>query len=95
MTLNCLGTTLDDERKLVAWGRAMIVAGRTDVRIDCDGRFMSWIEYGKLTTYGWEIDHIIPVAAGGSDHVSNLRARHWLGNRSAGGHIGNALRQVD
>lgn len=81
------------QRKLAAWGKAKPIPGYPDnvLRQDCDGRVIKRDEYGQHSDYGWEIDHITPVALGGSDAFSNLRARHWLGNSSAGGLLGNAL----
>lgn len=79
-----LGQMEDERRKNVAWNNARPVANSSD-RIDCDERTIRWAEYGKTTAYGWEIDHATPTALGGSDVYGNLRARHWHGNRSAGG----------
>lgn len=46
----------------------------------------AWIQrsaYGKRNTkYGWEIDHIKPVAKGGGNELSNLRPLHWFTNAS-------------
>ena len=35
-------------------------------------------------TTGWEIDHIKPVARGGSDDLSNLQPLYWETNRNKG-----------
>jgi hypothetical protein len=58
---------------------------------DCDGRWIERAEYGKLTAFGWEIDHALPSILGGLDIYANKRPRHWRGNRSAGGLINSLL----
>jgi hypothetical protein len=58
---------------------------------DCDGRLIFLSDYGKNTAHGWHVDHKVPIALGGTDAPSNLRARHWLGNCRAGGLLGDVL----
>lgn len=91
--LSSLVDPTDEERKRIAWCNATEIPGRMPevVRIDCDGRLMFWSEYGKLSEFGWEIDHAHPKGLGGLDVWGNLRARHWYGNRSAGAGVRNAL----
>ena len=62
--------------------------------IDCDLRRVRYVDHGKLTEFGWEIDHVQPSAWGGADTYANKRPRHWRGNRQAGAFVGyvNALR---
>jgi len=76
-------------RKIAAWNAASAVIGSNPAyeRMDCDGRYIRWLDYGKLSQFGWEIDHIHPIALGGPDILSNLRARHWQGNRRAGARL--------
>ena len=81
----------EDLRKLAAWYKASSVAGAA-YRIDCDGRSIVWEEYGKYTDSGWQIDYILATAAGGTDQLFNLRARHWRGTSQAGGLLGALLK---
>lgn len=83
-------TSTEETRKQIAWGAATATLDINE-RIDCDGRRIRWSEYGKLTEYGWEIDHAAPLALGGLDGLGNLRARHYRGNRSAGGILGSLI----
>lgn len=59
--------------------------------VDCDGRTISRSEYGRFSAYGWQVDHILPIALGGGDQAINLRPRHWRGNCGAGGLLGGIL----
>lgn len=58
---------------------------------DCDSRIIGRHEYGKRTTYGWEVDHQVPASLGGPSVYGNLRPRHWLGNSYSGGLLGGLL----
>lgn len=53
-------------------------------RIDAYGNLIRFSDYGETSQYGWEVDHIVPVARGGSDHIGNLRPLHWEANRQRG-----------
>ena len=53
-------------------------------RNDIFGNKINYNEHGKVTKYGWDIDHYIPKAKGGSDDIMNLFAVHYIQNRSMG-----------
>jgi hypothetical protein len=53
-------------------------------RKDVYGSWMKRENYGTLGQYGWEVDHIKPVAAGGTDELSNLQPLYWENNRRKG-----------
>lgn len=88
-----------EERKRIAWARTkplnglLAAAFPSDARVDEAGRIICWSHYGRHDSpNGWEIDHHLPKALGGSDHWSNLRALSCSVNRGLGGLVGNALR---
>lgn len=51
-------------------------------RRDACGALIMRDKYGKVNPYGWEIDHIYPQNRGGDDNIDNLRALHYMNNRS-------------
>jgi hypothetical protein len=66
------------------WQKAPVVAGYDPAvwRKDTCGAFIRRADHGDTTSqYGWEIDHIRPVAHGGTDDLSNLQALQWENNR--------------
>ena len=67
----------------LVWQKATPIDGRSpeEWRLDCNGNTICWSEYGKLTKYGWEIDHSIPNSRFGSDDISNLSPMRWKENR--------------
>ncbi len=78
--------TLEDFMIVLVWHKATPVIGRDadEWRMDCCGSLIRWDEYGKQTLYGWEVDHIRPVALGGGDELYNLQPLQWVNNRRKG-----------
>ncbi|MDX2302642.1 MAG: HNH endonuclease signature motif containing protein [Microscillaceae bacterium] len=85
-----------DEKTLKVWDKAIIVekiiVEGKEIEIDTE-RYRqdicnAWIEkdaYGDTEhPFGWEKDHTLPDAKGGTDHLDNLRPMHTKNNRGKG-----------
>jgi len=53
-------------------------------RKDAGGAWIDRNRYGETSNTGWEIDHVFPVAHGGTDNLDNLQPLQWENNRSKG-----------
>lgn len=73
------------------WNKAIGIPGQ-DMRLwrqDPCGAYMYRDHYGDTNSkWGWEIDHIQPVAHHGTDALGNLQALQWQNNRRKGDNIG-------
>jgi hypothetical protein len=73
------------------WNKALGIPGQ-DMRLwrqDPCGAYMYRDHYGDTNSkWGWEIDHIQPVAHRGADVMGNLQALQWQNNRRKGDNIG-------
>lgn len=49
-------------------------------RKDYAGAWIRREDYGKKTTYGWEVDHCKPLAKDGTYSPENLYPLHWENN---------------
>ena len=73
----------DTESEQAVWEKGRPIDGYDqDVwRHDAFGKVMRRNEYGNRDSdHGREIDHITPLARGGSNHLSNLRPLNWKSN---------------
>jgi hypothetical protein len=63
------------------WRKGTPVPGYPTVRRDTCGARMDRSRYGdRSSSFGWEIDHVIPVALGGSNDFNNLQPLRWENN---------------
>lgn len=84
---NRSGFSFDVFTRIAVWRKALVVPGADPslMRKDSCGAWMKWADYGQKTSeFGWEIDHVVPVARGGSDSLENLQPLQWQNNRHKG-----------
>lgn len=81
------GSNFGPEIVEAVWQKALSDPRYPGYKADRCGAWMQRGMYGKREKYGWEIDHIIPVAHNGTDDLSNLQPLYWETNC----HKGDAL----
>lgn len=78
-----------EKRQVFDKARIFSLMESNERRLDICGREIRFSHYGRTdSSYGWEIDHIHPVAKGGLDSLSNLQPLYWLTNRKKGDSVG-------
>src|SRR5437660_263603 len=77
------GARFSDATIEAIWAKGVVISGidPTYVCHDCCGKGIARSEYGRTIDFGWEIDHIKPVAQGGTDDLWNLQPLYWENNR--------------
>ena len=78
------GKDFSKKEELAVWNKAQS-KGDFNIRFDACNREIHFDKYGDTNSdYGWEIDHIKPVAEGGGDELDNLQPLYWKTNRIKG-----------
>src|SRR5947209_19803916 len=80
------GQAFDQATINAVWEKARIISNNDPnvFRKDSCGAWIKKSDHGTIGQYGWEIDHIMPVAKGGTDVLSNLQPLNWSNNRHKG-----------
>lgn len=77
------GSGFNEQWIQAVWEKGAVAPGYDSrfVRKDACGVLIERSKYGETSLYGWEIDHMIPVALGGPDSLQNLQPLQWQNNR--------------
>jgi len=82
------GDSFTGDQIKAAWNRGVPVPGWNPdyFRKDACGAWIHWVKYGEIMAggCGWQVDHIRPVALGGTDAPENLQPLQWQNNLSKG-----------
>lgn len=73
----------NDQLPVLVWRKGTAIPDRDPAqwRRDVYGNVMFFAAHGdRNDAFGWEIDHIVPVAEGGSNDMMDLRPLHWRAN---------------
>ena len=81
---NSRGEPFDEATIEAVWQKAVMDDDFPGYRKDVCGATMLRSRYGKTEQWGWEIDHVKPVAKGGTDDLNNLQPLQWENNRHKG-----------
>jgi hypothetical protein len=76
---------IEELKKRRVWAKALEVpwSDPSLVRKDRFGYLMRYSDFGDhSSSFGWEIDHLVPMALGGSEDEWNLEPLNWLMNLS-------------
>lgn len=76
-----------DYLKLAVWTKGRVIPEYDSAiwRWDACGHVMNYSEHGNTNSeHGWEIDHMLPSAKGGSNALENLQPLYWQNNRRKG-----------
>ena len=79
------GKDFIDAVKKQVWEKGKEITGysKDKWRSDVCGGIMEWDNHGnRESKYGWEVDHIKPVAKDGGDELTNLQPLNWKNNAS-------------
>lgn len=81
------GQSWSEQTKRTVFNKGTEITGydSSKWRRDRCGHAMDWDQHGnRKSDFGWEIDHIDPVANGGDDNYNNLQPLFWKNNADKG-----------